>query len=160
MTRLRRMLPLAVLGAAVSIVLAPIGQAGGETPITTCGQVVATDAFLMHDLTCQGRPGVVVSASGITIDLNGFALQGDHSSGRYGVDDVDGFDGVTVENGVLRDFDYGLVGFGANRLQLSSLVASEDVDAVTAVRPEWPGDCGGSARPAGGPAPGSRLQRR
>jgi hypothetical protein len=66
----------------------------------------------------------VVGASGITIDLNGFALQGDHSVGRYGIDDTKGFDRVTVKDGLVRDFDDGLVGFGANPLILSGLVAS------------------------------------
>ena len=117
---------LALLGAVVSTVLATPGHASGVTPITTCGQVVRTNAFLTRDLACVGRAGVVVGASGITINLNGFTLHGDRSFGRYGVDDLSGFDGVTVENGVVRNFDYGLVGFGANRLVVSGLVASEN----------------------------------
>jgi hypothetical protein len=122
--RQARTVVMMVLAALVLAVVAPEANAGGETPITTCGQVVTTNAFLPHDLACSGRAGVVVGASGITIDLNGFAIRGNRSSGRYGIDDMDGFDGVTVENGVVRDFDYGLVGFGANRLVLSGLVAS------------------------------------
>jgi hypothetical protein len=117
MTRRRTLVTLALLGAVVSTALAPPGHASGSTPITTCGQVVRTNAFLTRDLTCAGQAGVVVGASGFTLD-------GDRSFGRYGVDDLNGFDGVTVENGVVRNFDYGLVGFGANRLVVSGLVAS------------------------------------
>ena len=80
--------------------------------------------MLTRDLACAGRAGVVVGASGITINLNGFTLDGDRSFGRYGVDDLNGFDRVTVEDGVVRNFDYGLVGFGANRLVVSGLAAS------------------------------------
>ena len=119
-----RMACLLVLGALVLALVASEANAEREMPITTCGQVVKTNAFLTHDLTCSGRAGVVVGAPGITINLNGFALQGDGSFGRYGVDDMHGFDGVTVENGVVRGFDYGLVGFGANNLVLEGLVDS------------------------------------
>ena len=124
MTRRRTLVTVALLGAVVSTVLAPLGHARGETPITTCGQVVRTNALLTRDLSCAGRAGVVVGASGITINLNGFTVHGDRSSGRYGIDDLNGFDRVTVENGVVRNFDYGLVGFGANRLVVSGLVVS------------------------------------
>ena len=124
MTRRRTLVTVALLGAVVSTVLAPLGHARGETPITTCGQVVRTNALLTRDLGCAGRAGVVVGASGITINLNGFTVHGDRSSGRYGIDDLNGFDRVTVENGVVRNFDYGLVGFGANRLVVSGLVVS------------------------------------
>ena len=118
---------MACLLVLCALMLAPVASeasAEEEMPITTCGQVVRTSALLTHDLTCSGRAGIVVGAPGITIDLNGFALQGDGSFGRYGVDDTDGFDGVTVENGFVRDFDYGLVGFGADSLVVESLVAS------------------------------------
>jgi len=123
-----RMGRLLVLAALVVAAAAPGANAERETPITTCGQVVKTNSFLIHDLSCSGQPGVVVGASGITINLNGFALEGDRSFGRYGVDDMGGFDRVTVENGVVRDFDYGLVGFGADRLILAGLATSGNAD--------------------------------
>src|SRR5262245_38840083 len=110
----RRVTLLAVVAAVVSLATASAGQARGRTPITTCGQVVRQNAYLTRDLTCRGLPGVVVGASGITIDLKGFTLRGDRSVGLYGIDDLLGYDGVTIENGTLRDFDYGLVGFAAD----------------------------------------------
>ena len=128
MTRLRTIISLAVLAGVVSIALAPMGQASTETPLTTCGQVITTNAFLTRDLTCPGLAGVVVGASRITINLNGFTLRGDHSAGRYGIDDLSGFDEVTVENGSVRDFDYGVVGFGADRLLLSDIDASQNTN--------------------------------
>lgn len=121
---LRRVLPAAALAAVVCTALAPGGQARPGTPITACGQVVRQDAFLTRDLLCRGLPGVVVGASGITIDLRGFTLRGDRSPQRYGIDDLAGFDGVTVENGALRNFDYGLVAFAASRLVVSGLTVS------------------------------------
>lgn len=114
---------LGVVLAAVAGSPASGGPARG-TPITACGQVVRQSAFLTRDLHCRGLPGVVVGAAGITVDLRGHTLRGDRSVGNYGVDDLRGYDGVTVENGTLRDFDYGLVAFAADRLVVSGVRAS------------------------------------
>jgi hypothetical protein len=125
--RLGAILALVAFSAGVSAAFPPAGHTRGLTPITTCGQVVKTEAFLTRDLACSGRAGIVVGASGITIDLSGFTLAGDRSPGRYGVA-LDGFDGVTVENGAIRNFDYGLVGFAASRLTLSRIVATTNAN--------------------------------
>jgi len=119
----RRVTLLAVVATIVSLATASAGQARGRTPITACGQVVTQSAYLTRDLTCRGLPGVVVGASGISIDLQGFTLRGDRSVGLYGIDDLRGYDRVTIENGTLRDFDYGLVGFATDALVVSSLHA-------------------------------------
>jgi hypothetical protein len=76
----------------------------GVTPITTCGQVVTTYALLTQDLTCAGT-GVIVGASGITIDLNGHVLKGNGSA--YGIYD-NGYDKVAIKNGVVRNFVLGV----------------------------------------------------
>lgn len=115
---------LAVLATVVSAATASSVQAQGRTPIRACGQVVRHSAVLTRDLYCRGLPGVVVGAPGITIDLKGFTLRGDRTPGSYGIDDLRGYDGVTIENGSLRNFDYGLVGFAADRLVVSRVHAS------------------------------------
>jgi len=97
------------------------GRAKGGTPITACGQVVTTDAVLTTDLLCAGS-GVVVGASGITIDLNGFMLRG--GGPYYGIDDP-GYDRVTIENGVIRNFDVGVYAHNsADEVRVSDLLAS------------------------------------
>jgi hypothetical protein len=62
------------LAAALATFAGPSEGASG-LPITTCGQTVTTSAILAHDLTCAG-PGIIVGASGITIDLEGHAISG------------------------------------------------------------------------------------
>jgi hypothetical protein len=118
---------VATLAAVLSLAVTSQGQAGEGTPITRCGQVVKTKAFLTRDLHCRGLPGVVVGAPGITIDLKGFTLRGDRSAVHFGIDDLGGFDRVTIENGSLRNFDYGVVGFAANELVVSRVHASGNV---------------------------------
>jgi putative surface-exposed virulence protein len=99
----------------------------GVTPITTCGQVVTTNALLTQDLTCAGT-GVIVGASGITIDLNGHVLKGDGTAGHYGIDNKSGYEDLVVKNGVVRNFDTGVYAIGyASRQTVSSVVVVGNV---------------------------------
>ena len=99
---------LAAVVALVLVTVAPQANGGGGTAITTCGQTVTTNAVLTQDLVCTGS-GVIVGASGITIDLKGFTLRGDRGLGDYGVDNSAGSVRVTIKNGVVRNFGYGLL---------------------------------------------------
>lgn len=84
-----------------------------------------SNASLTKNLVCQNSPGVAVGASGITIDLKGFTLRGDRSPGHYGIDDAGGFDGVTVKNGVVRNFQYGALGSnGADSVSVADILAA------------------------------------
>jgi len=117
-----RTFTLCALATFVLVVAAPDTQAKSGTPITACGQVVTTSAFLTRSLLCPNASGVVVGADGITIDLEGFTLRG--GGVHYGIDDP-GYDRVTVENGVLRSFDVGLYAHdSADDVRVSNLLAS------------------------------------
>lgn len=74
-----RLLLIAV-GVAVLVAVAPEAQGKGGTPITACLQTVTTNAVLTHDLYCPGSSGILVGASGITIDLKGFVIRGTASA--------------------------------------------------------------------------------
>jgi large repetitive protein len=120
MRYVRVVLLMAVASAIVAF--GPEAQAS-TTPITQCDQTVKTSAVLTRGLFCQGMPGIVVGASGITIDLKGFRLRGDNTSGDVGVDDLGGFDKVTVKDGVVRNFDTGVYASGDD-LVVSDVVVS------------------------------------
>jgi hypothetical protein len=119
-----RTVALCALASLVLVAAAPEGRAKGGTPITSCGQVVTTNALLTADLVCTGD-GVVVAASGITIDLGGHTMRGDRSPGHDGIDDSGAFDRVTVKNGVVRNFQSGIYaishadGFGVSGVVVS-----------------------------------------
>jgi hypothetical protein len=123
-----------LLAAVIVVLAAPAAVDGSSgTAITTCGQTLTTNGFLVDDLTCAGD-GVIVGAPKITIDLRGFTLRGDGDPSDTGIDDS-GFDGVKVENGVVRNFGFG-VGIAADGTSLSGIVASANVSdgiIVTAV---------------------------
>jgi Right handed beta helix region len=129
-------LAAAVLAAALAaLAVGPTAHAA-SLPISSCGQTVTTSVFLTQDLDCAGT-GIFVGASGITIDLKGHVLKGTGSS--IGIDDQGGYDQVTIKNGVVRNFDYGVFAFnGADNLTVSGIVASGNksvgirVDGVSA----------------------------
>jgi hypothetical protein len=85
---------------------------------------VTTSAVLTQNLVCSGS-GIIVGASGITIDLGGYVLRGDQGAGDYGIDDTGGHDSVTIKNGAVRDFQYGVYCTnGADKVTVSSVVSS------------------------------------
>src|SRR5262245_22810459 len=122
----RRLAAIAALAAVASGMAASHGQAGGGVPIFACGQTVFQSAFLTADLLDCPANGIVVGADGVTIDLKGFTVDGNRSVGHYGVL-ADGLDGVTVKNGVVRNF-YSGVRLRGPRATVSDVVASGNVD--------------------------------
>ena len=95
---------VACLSAALAALLM-LAFGASEAAAAGCGQTITTDTTLTGDLTnCAGN-GIVIGADDITLDLNGHTIDGDPTQGGGdGVRNV-GFDGVTIENGTVRDFD-------------------------------------------------------
>ena len=114
---------LGIVVASIVVLAAPgagIGSSGTE--ITTCGQTVTTNAFLTKDLSCTAD-GVIVGAAKITIDLRGFTLRGDGGAPDSGIVD-NGFNSVKLQNGVVRNFGFGLAIDGADKASVSNMVVS------------------------------------
>jgi hypothetical protein len=87
-----------------------------------CGDVIKHDVKLTHNLKCAGSSsdGLEIGKDGVDINLNGHKIIGPESS-YYGIDDGNGYDGVTVRNGTIKGFNYGVYGSSASRLHLSHL---------------------------------------
>ena len=113
--------------AAATLVAGPEAHAA-STPISSCGQTVTSNAVLTQNLVCTGG-GIVIGASGITVDLKGFVIRGDRGSGDYGIEDSGGWDDVTVKNGVLRNFDFGIYAAPADKFAVTSLMVVGDLGA-------------------------------
>jgi parallel beta-helix repeat protein len=96
---------LAVVIAAPLLMAATSSKTQKLTTVT-CGETVTTSVVLAGDLRCSpGQLGLVIGASGITINLNGHTIS--QSGDAFGVYDS-GYKGVTVENGTIRNFGIGL----------------------------------------------------
>jgi hypothetical protein len=115
----------AVLALVLVVVVAPEATGGGGTPITSCGQVVTTNAYLTGDLYCPASHGVIVGASGITIDLKGSVLESNRGIYR-GIYD-DSFDRVTIQNGVVRNFNDGVWLQDADAVSVVNMVSVGNV---------------------------------
>ena len=73
----------------------------------TCGQVITQSIRVTNNLIdCLGD-GLVVGAPNITIDLDGHTLDGTALGESAGIRN-NGFDSVTIRNGVIQGFDYGV----------------------------------------------------
>jgi parallel beta-helix repeat protein len=93
---------LALVATAASLLFSAPSYASSQA---RCGKVVTANFKLKHDLlNCPGD-ALVVGANGITIDLNGKTIDG-VSIGAGVVNN--GFDRVTIRNGKIQGFNYGV----------------------------------------------------
>ena len=82
-----------------------------------CGDTLTKSMQLDSELFCDGD-GVVIGAPNITLDLNGHGMIGDPgqlacgpglgNGPDYGVDNTGGYDGVTIKNGYVQQFEEGV----------------------------------------------------
>lgn len=116
------------------VVLATLGSAAAASaakpPVLSCGQTVTTSVKLTQDLRNCPNDGLVVGASDITIDLNGHAITGTHPT-EYGdydcrcaINDLAGYDRVTLRGGRIEGFMDGALFIGARGVVVSGLTSS------------------------------------
>jgi CSLREA domain-containing protein len=87
-----------------------------------CGQKITQSIIVNNSLgDCLGH-GLIVGADGITIDLNGKTIDG-KSIGAAILNN--GYDSVTIKNGVLTDFDYGVMLNNGARLNIVEGVTAQ-----------------------------------
>ena len=99
-----------------------------------CGATIVSDTKLDSDLTnCPGN-GIVIGADNIELDLNGHTIDGDGVLGcdefyacDFGVDNTAGHDGVTIENGSIRDFATAVFVLDASHNRLRRLSSSHNI---------------------------------
>jgi parallel beta-helix repeat protein len=97
-----RLLPVGAAAAACVVVLAP----GAQADQIICGQVIRASTTITNSLAGCAGDGLVIGASGITVDLNGHTIQG--TGLGVGIQN-NGHDDVTIRNGALLNFDHGVV---------------------------------------------------
>ena len=103
---------------AAAFLLAPCLPPAAEAN-PACGEVLTTDTTLTGDMTCAGT-ALRIGADGITVNLNGYMITGDGVTvGAAGVRNA-GYNGVTIENGTITNFFFGIYlnGASGNTIQL------------------------------------------
>jgi len=99
--------PLAPSGAPAAT-MKTLDQVEARIPITqipyTC-EVAGASYYLTGDMTgIAGSHGILISASDVTLDLNGFTLYGDSGSGSAGISGAPDADNLRIFNGSVRDW--------------------------------------------------------
>src|SRR5210317_2053243 len=64
--------------------------------------------YLSTNLTVSLSGGIIINASGVTIDLNGYQISRLSGSGGYGIYIASDMDDLTVYNGSIKGFSYGV----------------------------------------------------
>ena len=96
----------AVLGGLVAVPVVLVVTAGVAQAAPNCGAVVTTSTTVTANLLDCPGDGLIIGAHNITLNLNGKTIDGVGLG--VGVRN-NGFDGVTIRNGVITEFDYGVL---------------------------------------------------
>ena len=116
-----------------------------------CGQKITQSIIVNNNLgDCIGH-GLIVGADNITIDLNGKTIDG-KSIGAGILNN--GYDSVTIKNGRLQDFDFGVMLTNGTKLNIVEGVTAQ-LNQDAGVEPRPPDRARGpDAAAAGEPLPG------
>lgn len=126
--RRRRTRALALPAIAAAALAAAGTPAAAESSALTCGTVVTHDVRLTHDLVDCPSDGLVIGASGVTIDLGGHTIDG--TGVGAGIENGAGHDDVTVRNGTVREFVFGIHLFETRGASISDLSADANLDGL------------------------------
>lgn len=96
--------PLSPYTPSVAIEPGPDGSGGPPT----CGATVLADLTLTSDLQDCSEDGLVVAASNVTLDCNGFAITGAGSASNTAGIRSHGTSGVTIQNCRIENFTNGI----------------------------------------------------
>jgi parallel beta-helix repeat protein len=124
--------------------------------IASCGQVITEDVTLTSDLNCSNGDGLIVGASGITVNMNGYSItsgnepgsqdptanSGNEPGSEARTTDYDGSSGILVANadnvaisglGEISGFSRGVTFLGSSGGALTDVqLANNDIGAVVA----------------------------
>lgn len=105
-------------------------------PVIQCESTITVDTTLHRDLVGCANTGIVIGADGVTLNLNGHTISGDHSPFEacsdgdvcdVGVANVGGFSGVTIRGGSVESFSVGVLTVGSEAIHLSHLSVSRSL---------------------------------
>lgn len=111
------------------VAVSPVGPA--EAAALPCGSVITTNTVLDADIGPCPAGGVQVTASNITLDLNGHRIFGTPSPGdRTGIH-LFRVNGVTVKNGKVSNFDMGVAIEGGTSNTVTGVAATDNIGSGT-----------------------------
>ena len=112
MKRFRR----AALSGLVALGMLAMVPAAVFAAQPSCGDTLTANTTLTADLDCSGYAGdaLVFGKGGITLNLNGHTIWGPAAQDNYDGVETDGYNHVTVTNGTIANFTYGVDNSGSS----------------------------------------------
>ncbi|MBI4361208.1 right-handed parallel beta-helix repeat-containing protein [Candidatus Micrarchaeota archaeon] len=108
------------------------------TNIAACQNLAAADVYrLTQNLNFNGSTCMVISASNIALDLQGFQLSGNRTLQTSGVLMSTSANNVTVMNGSIRDFDAGTFFNGVSNATAFNVTYFNNTNAILS---QWSND--------------------
>jgi len=117
--------------AAGTLVMTGVVAAGpASAAVLACGSTVTQSTTLTANIgPCAGTDGLVVTASNVTLDLNGFKILGKKSGGDNAGVRLVNVSGVTVKGpGTILGFDAGIAVFGGSGNTIKFLTVKDNVN--------------------------------
>jgi hypothetical protein len=91
----------------------------GPAPITIS---TSGSYYLTQNISATGQTAITITASEVTLDLNGFSLIGDNTAGKNGITIQGAISDVAIRNGSITSFGgYGINGTGASGVRVENL---------------------------------------
>jgi hypothetical protein len=125
---------ISVAAALVGILLGGVPARAGDTikPIDSCGVLTAGDQssyVLVNSIQTQNLNCLIIESSNITIDMNGFSIQG--SGDGTGILATTPVEGIKIRNGFVRNFAVGIsLGGTANVVQNVHVTNNTDTGMI------------------------------
>ncbi|MGI9079761.1 MAG: right-handed parallel beta-helix repeat-containing protein [Acidimicrobiales bacterium] len=124
---------LGVLSASALAVGGMVALAGPASAVTlNCGDTVTSSVTLSNDLgPCTGN-GLVIGASGITLNLGGHTITGSNTTNTTSNEQVgiliQGMRNVIVQNGTVTGFDAGVAITKGSKNQVINVTAHDNIN--------------------------------
>ena len=123
---------MTVSAAILALILAANSTEGvakgpsGPTQIKSCGTLAAPGSYVVvQNLTATGDC-LVIAADFVTVDLGGFTLTGNGTTGEGITDQLAGHTGVVVRNGAVTQFGFGVSMATGSRLTIEGVRAVDN----------------------------------
>jgi parallel beta-helix repeat protein len=106
-----------------------LDQVEPRTPIDSLYfHISESGSYYLTQSMTTSTDGIRISASDVCLDLMGFTISGDRGTGDYGIQ-IEGSAAspvrrVTIRNGVIRNFDYGVLAEHAKDCRIQRIVSS------------------------------------
>ena len=106
-----------------------------RTQSFACGETIAEDVRLTGNLLClnPAKPALAIGANGLDINLAGFSMRSIVNTGggiAAGIENLDGFDDVTIRNGEIGNFGDAIHLDGATRNKILHMRAFGPSDGI------------------------------